>query len=95
MRASVTVSIADAMIGNVERDGAGDAGADIGLGGQDIREAGLQKHVVERIGFANPLKSLRQRHCQLHSAARSPRYDLGMNVAFGDAIGIAVESAHR
>jgi hypothetical protein len=28
--------------------GAGDVGADIDLGGQDIREAGLQKHVVER-----------------------------------------------
>ncbi len=54
---------------NVERNGAGDVGADIGLGGQDIREAGLQQHVVERIGFANPLKSLHQRHYQLHSAA--------------------------
>ena len=43
---------------NVERNGAGDVGADIGLGGQDIRQAGLQKHVVERIGFAYPLKSL-------------------------------------
>ena len=61
---------------NVERDGAGDAGADIGLGGQDVRKAGFQKHVVERIGFANPLKSLHHRHCQLHSAAGSPRYDL-------------------
>ena len=77
---------------DVERNGAGDVGADIGLGGQDIGQAGLQKHVVERIGFANPLKSLHQRHYQLHSAAHSPRYDLGMNGSFGDAIGIAVES---
>ena len=43
---------------DVERDGAGDVGADIGLGGQDIREAGFQKHVVERVGFADTLKSL-------------------------------------
>ena len=61
---------------NIERNGAGDVGADIGLRGQDIRKAGFQKHVVERIGFADPLKSLHHRHHQLHSAARSPRYDL-------------------
>ena len=52
---------------DVERDRAGDVGADIGLGGQDIRETGLQKHIVERVGFADTLKSLR--HCQLLSAA--------------------------
>ena len=75
---------------NVERNGAGDVGADIGLRGQDIRQAGFQKHVVERKGFAYSLKSLR--HYQLHSAARSPRYDLGMNRSFGDAVGITVES---
>ena len=54
---------------NIERDGAGDVGADIGLRGQDVRKAGLQQHIVERIGFAYPLKSLHNRHCQLHSAA--------------------------
>ena len=62
---------------DVERDGAGDVGADIGLRGQDIRQTRFQKHIVERIGFAYPLKSVHQRHYQLHSAARSPRYDLG------------------
>jgi hypothetical protein len=40
---------------------------DIGLRGQDIRETGLQKHIVEREGFTDTLKSLR--HCQLLSAA--------------------------
>jgi hypothetical protein len=55
---------------NVERDRAGDERADIGFRGQDVRKPGLQKHVIERIGFANPLN---YRHCQLHSAARSPR----------------------
>ena len=43
---------------NVERDGAGDVGADIGLRGQDIRQAGFQQYIVERIGFAYSLKSL-------------------------------------
>ena len=75
---------------DVERNRAGDAGADIDLGGQDIREAGLQKHVVERVGFADRLKSLR--HCQLLSAAVRRDQFLWMNVAFGDATGIAVES---
>ena len=54
---------------NVERNGAGNVGADIGFRGQDVRQAGLQQHVIERIGFAYPLKSLHQRHRQLHSAA--------------------------
>ena len=58
---------------NVERDGAGDMGANVGFRGQDIRQAGLQKHIVERVGFAYSLHSLHQYHCQLHSAARSPR----------------------
>ena len=43
---------------DVERNRAGDVGADIGLGRQDIRETGLQQHVVERVGFADTLKSL-------------------------------------
>ena len=67
-------------------------GTDIGLRGQDIRKAGLQKHVVERIGFPYPLKSLHNCHYQLHSAARLPRYDLGMSGYAGDAIGVTVES---
>ena len=58
---------------DVEWNGAGDVGADIGLRGQDIRKAGFQKHIVERIGFADTLKSLHTSHCQLHSAANSPR----------------------
>ena len=62
IRASVTVSIAEAMIGMLSGMRAGDVGADIGLGGQDVRQARFQKHVVERIGFANSLKSLYQRH---------------------------------
>ena len=37
---------------NVEWDGPSEVRADIGLRGQDIREAGFQKHIVERIGFA-------------------------------------------
>ena len=52
---------------DIERDRAGHVGADIGLRGQDIRKTGLQKHIVEREGFAYSLKSLR--HCQLLSAA--------------------------
>jgi hypothetical protein len=54
---------------DIERNGAGDAGADIGLGGQDVRETRFQKHVVERVGFADTLKSLHRRHRQLLSAA--------------------------
>jgi len=50
---------------NIERDRAGDVGADIGLRGQDIRQAGFQKHIVERISFADPLKSLHNCHYQL------------------------------
>jgi len=50
-----------------------DVRANIGLGGQNIREAGLEKHVVKRKGFAYSLKCLHHRHYQLHSAARSPR----------------------
>ena len=57
---------------DIERDRAGDAGADVGLGGQDIGQTGLQQHVVEREGFANTVNSL-PRHCQLHSAADPPR----------------------
>ncbi|MEH2598280.1 hypothetical protein V1278_005193 [Bradyrhizobium sp. AZCC 1577] len=53
---------------NVQRNRAGHVGADISLRGQDIRETGLQKHIVEREGFTDTLKSLR--HCQLLSAAR-------------------------
>ncbi len=58
---------------DIEGDRAGDAGADIGFRGQDVRKPGFQKHVVERIGFANTLKSSYNRHCQLRSAAQSPR----------------------
>ena len=52
---------------NIERDGAGDAGADIDVARQHIRKAGFEKHVVERVGFSDPLQSLR--HRQLLSAA--------------------------
>ncbi len=75
---------------NVERDRAGHVGADIGLGRQNIRETGLQKHIVEREGFADtpevpaPLPTPFERP--------SAAIYLGMNAAFGDAIGIAVES---
>jgi hypothetical protein len=65
-------------------------GADIGLRRQDIRETGFQKHIVEREGFTDTLKSLR--HCQLLSAAHRRDQFLWMNAASGDAIGIAVES---
>src|SRR3954463_5940222 len=41
---------------NVERNGAGDAGADVDLARHDVRQARLQQHVVERKGFANALK---------------------------------------
>jgi len=37
MRASVDGIHRGSDNGNVKRDGAGDAGADIGLGGQDVR----------------------------------------------------------
>ena len=77
---------------DVERDGAGDVGADIGLGGQDVRKARFQKHVVERIGFANPLKSLYQRHLPTPSAARSPRYDLWDEQDLRRRRGVTVES---
>src|SRR5262249_53512911 len=32
---------------DVQRDGAGDAGADVGVGGKHLRKAGLEQHVVE------------------------------------------------
>jgi hypothetical protein len=54
---------------NVQRNGAGDAGADIGFGRQDVGEAGLQQHVIECVGFAYSVQSLHQRHRQLPSAA--------------------------
>ena len=56
----------------VERDRAGDAGADIGLGGQDVGQTRLQQHVIERECFAKP-GFLLKRHRQLHSAAQTPR----------------------
>jgi hypothetical protein len=59
---------------DIERNGAGDVGADVGLGGQDVGKTGPEKHVVKRIGFADPLKqSLHCRHYQLHSAAYLPQ----------------------
>ncbi len=58
---------------NIERDGAGDVGANVGLGRQDVGKTGPQQHIVKRIGFANPLKSLHCRHYQLHSAACLPQ----------------------
>jgi len=69
IRASVTVSIAEAMMGMLSGMARVTRGADIGLGGQDVRKAGLEQHVIERIGLAYSLKSL-QRHSQLRSAAR-------------------------
>ena len=57
---------------DIERDRAGDAGADIGLGGQDVRETRFQKHVVERVGFADTLKSLR--HLPTPFGGLAPRY---------------------
>ena len=78
---------------NVERDGAGDVGADVDLGREHIRKARFEKHVVERVGFADILESLHGRHCQLLlRGGGSPQYRLRMNVAFGEAIGVAVES---
>ena len=44
---SVTVSIAEAMIGMLSAIAAGDAGADVDLGRQHVRQAGLEQHVVE------------------------------------------------
>ena len=41
---------------DVEGNGAGDAGADVDVGRQHIRKAGLQQHVVEGIGLGKPLK---------------------------------------
>ncbi len=57
--------------GDVERDRAGDAGADIDFGGEHLRQAGLQQHIVERERFANAVKSLR--HRQLLSLRPSGR----------------------
>ena len=51
---------------DVERNGAGDVGADVDFGGQHIRQAGFEQHVVERKGFADCLQSS---HRQLLSAA--------------------------
>ena len=72
--------------GDIERNGAGHAGPDVDFGGQHIREAGFQQHVVEREGFANPLKSpasplptpyprlcCRNNHGDEHSRRRSNR----------------------
>ena len=78
--------------GNVQRDGTGNVGADIGLGGQDIGQARFQKHIVECIGFTYPLKSLHQRHLPTPSAARSPRYDLWDEQDLRRRHGVTVES---
>jgi hypothetical protein len=75
---------------DVERDRAGHVRADIGLRGQDIRETGFQKHIVEREGFTDTLKSLR--HLPTPFGSLPPRSVLWMNVASGDASGITVES---
>ena len=50
----------------VERDPAGDAGADVDLGGQHVRQAGLEQHVVEgeRLGRTRIVFG----HYQLHPA---------------------------
>ena len=81
---------------NVERNGAGDAGADVGFGGQDVGQAGLQQHVVERVGFVDVLKSACKRHRQLHSAAWSPRDTFRMETTYRRHLGVAVESGfHR
>ena len=58
---------------NVERDRTGEVGTNVGFRGQNIRQAGLQKHIVECVRLAYPLHSLHQHHYQLHSAAGSPR----------------------
>ena len=50
--ASVTVSMAEAMIGILTADRAGDVGADIDVGGQHLRQAGPDQHVVESEPFA-------------------------------------------
>jgi len=53
--------------------GAGDVGADIGIEGR-ISTGRLQKHIVERIGLRGyPEVLWHTSHCQLHSAANSPR----------------------
>ncbi len=75
MRASVTVSIAEAMIGILSGMARVDAGADVDFGGKHIRKAGFQKHVVEREGFANPLKRLH--HCQLLICGLLPQQSWG------------------
>jgi len=65
MRASVTVSIADAMIGYSGI--AGDVGANVDFGRQDVRQAGLNGTSSNVKASRIALKTLR--HRQLLSAA--------------------------
>ena len=51
---------------DVERDAAGDSGADIDLGRQHVRQAGLDQHVVESETFARIVRE----HCQLRLRPR-------------------------
>ncbi len=55
---------------NVQRNGAGGVGADIGVGRQDVRQAGLQQDVIERECFADLVNDC---HCQLHAATSGSR----------------------
>src|SRR6185436_5460755 len=60
---------------NVQRNGAGDVGADVDLGRQDVGQAGLEQDVVKREGFADRVMPVAgtawgRGHCQLLSAAR-------------------------
>ncbi len=55
MRASVTVSMAEAMIGMFSGIARVTLGADIDIGRKHIRRAGLQQHIVEGQGFADSL----------------------------------------
>ncbi len=90
MRASVTVSMADAMIGMLsgiarvtrERISASE--------GSTSDEAGFQKHVVEREGFTDTLQSLRPLPTPFGGFRRDQTYSW-MNAASGAAIGVAVE----
>ena len=74
---------------DVERDGAGDAGADIDFGRQHIRKAGLQQHVVE--GKASRMPEI-PAPSSTPFCGRRPRSSYGMSAAFGEAMAAAVES---
>ena len=69
MRASVTVSIAEAMIGMLSGMARVNFDRDVRLRRQNVGQTGFQQHVIKRESFANTIIRLSDCHRQLRSAA--------------------------